>query len=83
MGEYRYSTHAPRANQWRASDLPGHAFGYRRRRLVLVPGNHSQYLPYCSCNLWKWPAWFATLTAAKREWERHVRDIMETQPTLF
>ena len=84
MGKYRYSTHTPRANQWRASDLPGHAFGYKRRRLLLVPGNHSQYLPYCSCK-WKWPAyaWFTTLTAAEREWERHIHDMMETQPTLF
>ena len=28
-------------------------------------------------------AWFATLKAAEREWERHARDMMETQPTLF
>ncbi len=81
MGEYRYSTHAPHRNQCRASDLPGHAFGYKRRRLVLVPGNHSQYLPYCSCK-WK-HVWFTTLKAAEREWERHARDMMETQPTLF
>lgn len=82
VAEYRYSTHTPRPNQWRASDLPGHVFGYKSRRLVLVPGNHSQYLPYCSCK-WKWHVWFATLKAAEREWERHIHDMMETQPTLF
>jgi len=49
---------------------------------VLVPGNHSQYLPHCSCK-WKYPAWFGTLKAAEREWERHIHDMMETQPTLF
>ena len=83
MAEYRYSTHTPRANHWRASDLPEHAFGYKRRRLVLVPGNHSQYLPYCSCGWRMWSVWFGTLKAAEREWELHARDMMKTQPTLF
>jgi len=82
VAEYRYSTHTPRTNHWRASDLPGHVFGYKSRRLVLVPGNHSQYLPHCSCK-WKYPAWFGTPKAAEREWERHIHDMMETQPTLF